>query len=53
MLLVGGSVVDVVIVVVVMFIVVELVLCGFGSDVFVILWDGKELYGLNVFGIVL
>lgn len=45
--------VDVVLVVVVVIMVVEFVLCGFGGDVFVFVWDGEWLFGLNVLGVVL
>lgn len=51
MLLNGGSAVDAAIAAAAMLTVVEPVSCGLGGDAFAILWDGKQLHGLNASGV--
>jgi len=51
MLLKGGSAVDAAIAAAATITLVEPVSCGLGSDCFAIVWDGKELHGLNSSGV--
>lgn len=51
MLLKGGNAVDAAIAAAASITIVEPVSCGLGSDAFAILWDGKELHGLNSSGV--
>jgi gamma-glutamyltranspeptidase / glutathione hydrolase len=50
MLLAGGNAVDAAIAAAAAITIVEPVSCGLGSDAFAIVWDGRELHGLNASG---
>lgn len=51
MLLKGGNAIDAAIAAAATITLVEPVSCGLGGDCFAILWDGKELHGLNSSGV--
>jgi len=51
MLLVGGNAVDAAIAAAAAIVLVEPVSCGLGGDAFAIVWDGKQLHGLNASGV--
>lgn len=51
MMLKGGNAIDAAIAAAATITLVEPVSCGLGSDCFAILWDGKELHGLNSSGV--
>jgi gamma-glutamyltranspeptidase/glutathione hydrolase len=51
MLLAGGSAADAALAGAAMLIVTEPVSCGLGGDAFAIVWDGRELHGLNASGV--
>src|SRR3954453_9520949 len=50
MMLAGGNAVDAILATAITLTLVEPVSNGIGSDLFAILWDGKELHGLNSSG---
>src|SRR3546814_19307157 len=51
MMLKGGNAVDAAIAAAATIVLVEPVSCGLGGDCFAIVWDGKELHGLNSSGV--
>jgi len=51
MLLAGGNAVDAAIAAAATIVLVEPVSCGLGGDSFAIVWDGKQLHGLNASGV--
>jgi len=51
MLLAGGNAVDAAIAAAAAMVLVEPVSCGLGGDAFAIVWDGKQLHGLNASGV--
>ncbi|MBO9356177.1 gamma-glutamyltransferase [Bordetella petrii] len=51
MLLKGGNAVDAAIAAAATIVLTEPVSCGLGGDCFAIVWDGKELHGLNSSGV--
>ena len=50
MMLQGGNAVDAILATAITLTLVEPVSNGIGSDLFAILWDGKELHGINSSG---
>ena len=50
MLLAGGNAIDAILATAITLTLVEPVSNGIGSDLFAILWDGKQLHGINASG---